>query len=74
MGEYLAVERRLSDGEVAQLASHLARIFELKLTDRFEHLFVEMHDLKMVHLSNDSDLIRKYVSENNLDNIHLDWH
>ena len=52
----------------------LNRIFELKLTDRFEHLFVEMHDLKMVHLSNDSDLIRKYVSENNLDNIHLDWH
>lgn len=52
----------------------LNRIFELKLTDRFEHLFVEMHDFKMVHLSNDSDLIRKYVSENNLDNIHLDWH
>jgi FkbM family methyltransferase len=52
----------------------LNRIFELKLTNRFEHMFVEMHDHKMVHLSKESDLIRKYVSENNLDKIHLDWH
>tara|TARA_A100001015_G_C15003372_1_gene719564 strand:+ start:978 stop:1589 length:612 start_codon:yes stop_codon:yes gene_type:complete len=52
----------------------LNRIFALKLTNRFEHMFVEMHDHKMVHLSKESDLIRKYVSENNLDKIHLDWH
>ena len=52
----------------------LNRIFASKLTNRFEHMFVEMHDHKMVHLSKESDLIRKYVSENNLDKIHLDWH
>ena len=51
----------------------LNRIFELNLTNKFKYMFVEMHDHKMVHLSNDSDLIRKYVRENNLDKIYLDW-
>lgn len=52
----------------------LNRIFELKLTNRFEHMFVEMHDHKMKHLKKKSDQIRDYIKKNNIKNIHLDWH
>lgn len=52
----------------------LNRIFELKLTNNFDHLFVEMHDHKMKHLKKKSNEIRDYIKKNNIKNIHLDWH
>lgn len=52
----------------------LNRIFEMNLTNKFEHMFVEMHDHKMPHLTDPSNELRDFIKTNNFNNIHLDWH